>query len=54
MQETSTPVKPEETIMQQAPVAHPKRATIEFLKQFARVYTFCAAVPAGLGEFIAN
>lgn len=53
MQKTSTPVKAEETSMQQA-VARPKRATVEFLKQFARAYTFCAMVPAGLGEFIAN
>ncbi len=38
----------------QHPVARPKKATVEFLKQFARAYTFCALMPAGLGEFIAN
>ena len=53
MQKTSTPVKTEETSMQH-PVARPKKATVEFLKQFARAYTFCALMPAGLGEFIAN
>ena len=54
MQKTSTPIKSAQRNEHQASVARPRRATIEFIKQFARVYTFCAAVPAGLGEFIAN
>ena len=53
MQKTSTPVKAEETSMQQA-VARPKRATVEFLKQFARVYQYNAELPRGLESMIVN
>lgn len=35
-------------------VLKPKKATVEFLKQFARAYTYQRMMPAGLGNFVAN
>ena len=35
-------------------VKRPKQSTVNFLKQFARVYTFSEMMPAGLGNFVAN
>ena len=32
----------------------PKPSTIDFIKQFARAYSFNALLPAALGTFIAN
>ncbi len=32
----------------------PKQATVEFLKQFARAYSYHRLMPAGLGNFVAN
>lgn len=32
----------------------PKKATVDFIKQFARVYAFSTMMPASLGAFIAN
>ena len=53
MQNTSTQIRNEETSMQNT-VKRPKKATVEFLKQFARVYTFTPLVTASLGGFVAN
>ena len=35
-------------------VKRPKKTTVNFLKQFARVYTFTPMVTASLGGFVAN
>lgn len=35
-------------------VAEPKKSTIKFLKEFARVYTYEKKFPLELGNFIAN
>ena len=32
----------------------PKRDTVEFLKKFARIYTYTTMMPIGLGAFMAN
>jgi hypothetical protein len=32
----------------------PRKSTIEFLKQFARAYSYSRKLPAGLGGFVAN
>ncbi len=32
----------------------PRKSTIDFLKQFARAYSFNRQMPANLGGFIAN
>ena len=32
----------------------PRKSTIEFLKQFARAYSYNSQMPANLGSFIAN
>ncbi len=32
----------------------PKRATVDLLKQFARVYRYSTIMPIGLGAFMAN
>lgn len=36
------------------PALSPKRDTVEFLKKFARIYTYSAMMPIGLGAFMAN
>ena len=36
------------------PVRGPKKATIEFLKQFARVYEYNVELPRGLESMILN
>ena len=53
MQKTSTKIKQEETSMQQVEI-RPRRSTVEFIKQFARAYTFNPLLTVGLGGFIAN
>lgn len=32
----------------------PRRDTVEFLKKFARIYTYTTMMPIGLGAFMAN
>ncbi len=53
MQKTSTQEQCEinETVMIEE---GPKQSTIDFLKQFARVYTCVAMLPAGLESIIPN
>lgn len=51
MHKTSTQVNYE---TKEQPVKGPKTTTVEFLKQFARVYSFSVMMPAGLGNFLAN
>ena len=53
MNENSTQVKNEindETVVQSGP----KESTVNFLKQFARIYSYNENVSNGLGEFFAN
>lgn len=57
MKNDSTPVLPSKgktTICQQGTQEGPKQTTLNFLRQFARVYTCAAALPPALGSFIAN
>ena len=51
MHKTSTQVNYE---TKEQPVKGPKATTVDFLKQFARVYSFSMMMPAGLGNFLAN
>lgn len=51
MQKKSTPVKFE---MNESVKASPKQATVNFLKQFARVYSYNHALHQSLGSFILN
>lgn len=51
MKKGSTP----ETLMKQDEKSlSPKKSTIEFLKQFARVYMYDEKMPKKLGEYIVN
>lgn len=51
MDKTNTPIlKAEETTVKSSP----RRTTIEFIKQFARVYSSNNALQLNLGGFIAN
>ena len=52
MQKTSTPNVCE--VAAPAVNIKPKRATVELLKQYARVYTCIRLMPAVLGGFVAN
>ena len=54
MQKTSTSITREQGCEQQTVVMKPKKATIDFIKQFARAYAFSAVMPVGLGNFVAN
>lgn len=36
------------------PAPEPKKSTIEFIRQFARVYSYQKALPLDLGSFNAN
>ncbi len=52
MQKTSTQVE-----LKSKPAGvkcSPKKSTVDFIKQFARAYTFNAMLPVGLGALIAN
>lgn len=53
MQKTSTTIKHEEKSMQRVD-QRPRKATVEFIKQFARVYTFNPILTVGLGGLIVN
>ena len=35
-------------------IKSPRKSTIEFLKQFARTYTYSSMAPLELGSFMAN
>ena len=54
MQKTSTPYTREQRGGEQKMTMKPKKATVDFIKQFARVYAYSTMMPAGLGAFIAN
>ncbi len=54
MQKTSTPYTKEQRGGEQKMTMKPKKATVDFIKQFARVYAYSTMMPAGLGAFIAN
>ena len=47
MQKTSTQLSYETEVKT---VKRPKQSTVDFLKQFARVYVFNELMPAGLGK----
>lgn len=53
MQKTSTQIKQEENVIQQVD-DRPRKATVDFIKQFARVYTFNPLLTVGLGGLIVN
>lgn len=53
MQKIFTQVKQEGSNMQQVEI-RPRQSTVEFIKQFARVYSFNPFLKVGLGGFIAN
>ena len=52
MQKTSTHYREENKVGQS--FMGPKRSTVDFIKQFARAYSYNRMVPAGLGGFVAN
>lgn len=52
MHKTTTSTKNENDVT--APVKGPKKATIELLKQFARVYQYNVELPRGLESMILN
>ena len=55
MQKTSTHLTREQRGGEQKMVTmKPKKATVDLIKQFARVYAFSTMMPTGLGAFIAN
>lgn len=54
MQKISTQLLPSNSDNRQLNVASPKKSTIEFLKQFARAYSYQRQMPYQLGHFIAN
>lgn len=35
-------------------IKHPKLTTVNFIKQFARVYKYNELVPAGMGSLVIN
>ncbi len=53
MQKNSTQIKSSET-EQIFIIAKPKKSTVNFLKQFARAYSFNSLLTPGLENFIAN
>ena len=55
MQKTSTSCKREHRCEEvKMTTVKPKKATVDLIKQFARVYAFSSMMPVGLGSFIAN
>ena len=52
MHRTTTPNDTENDVMTK--VSGPKKATIEFLKQFARAYEYNVELPRGLESMIMN
>ena len=52
MHRTTTPIKKENDVI--TSVKGPKKATIEFLKQFARAYQYNVEMPRGLETMILN
>ncbi len=52
MHKTTTSTKTNNDVM--TPVRGPKKATIEFLKQFARAYQYNVELPRGLESMILN
>lgn len=52
MHRTTTSTKSENDVISR--VKGPKKATIEFLKQFARVYEYNVEMPRGLESMILN
>jgi hypothetical protein len=52
MHRTTTSTKKENDVISR--VKGPKKATIEFLKQFARVYEYNVELPRGLESMILN
>lgn len=54
MENDSTPLFEPLEYSEDTFVQEPKKSTIEFLKQFARAYSFQQDLPLNLGGFIAN
>ncbi len=52
MHRTTTSTKSEKDVISR--VKGPKKATIDFLKQFARVYEYNVEMPRGLESMILN
>lgn len=52
MHRTTTSTNKEQDVI--TAIKGPKRATIEFLKQFARAYQYNAELPRGLESIIVN
>lgn len=52
MQKTSTHFNVEDRKMQQSMT--PRKSTVDFIKQFARAYSYSRRMPEGLGGFVAN
>lgn len=54
MQKNSTQLLNAKTDGTQTNSAKPKNSTIEFLRQFAKAYTYQRQMPYQLGGFVAN
>lgn len=52
MHKTTTSTNKENDVM--TAIKGPKKATLEFLRQFARVYQYNAVLPRGLESIIVN
>ncbi len=52
MHKTTTSTNKENDVM--TAIKGPKKATLEFLRQFARVYQYNAELPRGLESIIVN
>lgn len=52
MQKTSTPFNVEGSKTQQT--LTPRKSTVDFIKQFARAYSYSRRMPSGLGGFVVN
>lgn len=54
MDKNSTQLMGKKSVLRGEQQVQPKKSTIEFLKQFARAYSYNKQMPMELGNFIAN
>lgn len=54
MDKNSTQLMEKKSVLRGEQQVQPKKSTIEFLKQFARAYSYNKQMPMELGNFIAN
>ncbi len=54
MDKNSTQLMEKKSALRGEQQVQPKKSTIEFLKQFARAYSYNKQMPMELGNFIAN